>query len=79
LIIFDHYASWLNHQWLLNHIKLISVLKPTDRNDPEYSQKIKLWQEALAVPKQMRNSIAVQNSIISLKIFSEFERRKFLI
>jgi len=56
-------------------VKLISVLKPTDRNDPEFDEKIKLWQSALAIPSEMKNSISVQNQIISLKIYSEFKRR----
>ncbi len=71
----DQYASWLNHQWLLNHVKLISVLKPTDRNDPEYDKKIKLWQYALSLPREITESIKIQNQTISLKILQEFERR----
>jgi len=73
--LIDQYASWLNHQWLLNHVKLISVLKPTDRNDPEYDEKIKLWQYALSLPQEITESIKIQNHTISLKILQEFERR----
>lgn len=73
MIVKDKYASFLNHQWLLEHVKLISVLKPTDKTDPDYEQKIRFWQGALAIPKDMKESIAIQNSIKSLEILKKWK------
>ncbi len=73
MIIEDNYASWLNHKWLLQHVKNVEVLKPTDLTDPDYEKRIRIWQGALAIPHKLRDSIRLQNQQKSLDILRQLQ------
>ncbi len=72
----EPYTSWMNHQWLLNHIKHMEIFKPTDKTDSDYENKIKKWQSMLAIPKQLRDAIRKKHEAESIIMYVKFMEKK---
>jgi len=68
----DAYASWLNRMWLKDHCDFMRIYKPTDRTDPQYEERIKIWQNMLAIPSTIRNEIKKKHGMESQRIAKSY-------
>jgi len=53
----DKYISWLNHRWLIYYVELMNIYKPTDKSDPKYEERIRIWQNMLSISSKLRDEI----------------------